>query len=103
MATSKSFLEYAMEQLSGIDVTYRPMMGEYCLYCRGVLFGGLYDNRVLVKRTVGNAAYGMREEIPYNGAKPMYYLDIDDAENARAIVESTTAELAALPKKNKKK
>ena len=43
MATSNEFKDYAVEQLSALgDITCRPMMGEFLLYYRGVLFGGLY-------------------------------------------------------------
>ena len=104
MATSKTFLEYALEQMSVVDgMTTRAMMGEYCLYCRGVLVGGIYDNRVLIKRTKNNAAFGLPEEIPYDGAKPMYMLDIDDPDKARDVIECTFAELSLVPKKPKKK
>lgn len=94
MATSKEFKEYAVEQLSALgDITCRPMMGEFLLYFRGVLFGGLYDGRVLVKKTDGNKRFCMPEEIPYKGAKPMFMVDMDDAARACEIVEATYADL----------
>lgn len=94
MATSKQFKEFVLEQLSALgDVTCRSMMGEFLLYYRGVLFGGLYDGRLLVKKTDGNKRFGMPEEIPYNGAKPMFMIDIDDADRAQEIVAATYADL----------
>ena len=50
MASSKGYLEFILEQLSELEeITYRPMMGEYILYYRGKIVGGIYDNRLLVK------------------------------------------------------
>lgn len=104
MPTSKSFLDYAVEQLSSAgEITTRAMMGEYCLYLNGVLIGGIYDDRVLIKRTAGNAEFGLPEEIPYDGAKPMYMLDTENAEQVKTVLERTYAELSAIPKKSKSK
>lgn len=104
MPTSKSFLEYATEALSVAgEVSTRAMMGEYCLYLNGVLVGGIYDDRVLIKRTAGNAEYDLPEEIPYDGAKPMYMLDTENAEQIKSVLERTYAELSVLSKKSKKK
>ena len=104
MPTSKSFLEYAVEALSVAgEITTRAMMGEYCLYLNGVLVGGIYDDRVLVKRTKSNAEFGLPEEIPYDGAKPMYMLDTENAELVRKVLEATYAELSSVPQKPKKK
>lgn len=104
MSTSKSFLEYALEALSVAgEVTARAMMGEYCLYLNGVLVGGIYDDRVLIKRTKGNAEFGLPEEIPYNGAKPMYMLDPENAEKVEKVLACTYAELSAVPPKPRKK
>ena len=81
MATTKEYRDYVLEQLKILDdITYRPMMGEYLLYYKGILFGGIYDDRVLVKIVDNNKKYNMEESIPYNGAKSMYLVDIDDKE-----------------------
>ena len=73
MASSKEYRDYVLEQLSEVpDVSCRPMMGEFLLYSNGVLFGGIYDDRLLVKKVPENAQFNMPEEIPYDGAKPMY-------------------------------
>ena len=55
MATSKEYKDFIIEQLSILsDITYRPMMGEYLLYYKGILFGGIYDDRLLVKKVDNN-------------------------------------------------
>ena len=100
MASTKEYLDFILEQLSGVpDVTYRPMMGEFLLYSNGILFGGIYDDRLLVKIVPETEQYKMSESIPYNGAKPMYLVeDIDDKEKPAEIVNST---IEGLSNKNK--
>ena len=82
MASSKRYLDFVLDQLSPLDgVTYRSMMGEYLLYCRGKLVGGIYDDRLLVKPT-GAARRMMPDapsELPYEGAKAMLLVEeVDD-------------------------
>ena len=91
MATSKEYRDYILEQLlEAPNITCRPMMGEYLLYSNNVLFGGIYDDRLLVKIVPNNAQYKMSESIPYDGAKPMYLVeDIDDKEKLAEIVNAT--------------
>ena len=106
MASTKDYLEFVLEQLSGLEeVSYRAMMGEYVLYYQGKVFGGIYDNRFLVKPTKSAVAL-MPEaplELPYEGAKEM--LLVEDIEN-RALLEqllnAMVGELPA-PKKRAKK
>ena len=88
MATTKDYKDFILEKLSFMDnITIRPMMGEYLLYYKDVLFGGIYDNRLLVKIVDGNKKYNMDQAIPYDGAKPMYLVDdIDDQEILKNIV-----------------
>ena len=95
MATSKDYKDFILEQLSGMEkITCRQMMGEYLLYFDGVLFGGIYDNRLLVKKTENNAAFGLEEVLPYDSAKPMYLIEeVDDAEKLKEIVIKTYEEL----------
>lgn len=74
MASSKNYLEFVLEQLSGLDdVTYRSMMGEYILYFRGKIIGGIYDDRFLVKpvQPVLDKIDQSSFEFPYKGAKEM--------------------------------
>ena len=66
------------------------MMGEFLLYSAGVLFGGIYDDRLLAKKVPENEQYKMSESIPYDGAKPMFLVeDVDDKEKLTEIVEVT--------------
>jgi len=104
MASTKDYLNYVLEQLSGLeDITYRMMMGEYLLYYKGKLFGGVYDNRLLVK-PVDSAVSNMPDapfEFPYEGAKPMLMVtDIEDRGFLKKLVESMYSELP-LPRKRK--
>ena len=91
MASTKEYRVFILEQLSEVpNITCRPMMGEFLLYSNKVLFGGIYDDRLLVKIVPENKQYKMAEEIPYDGAKPMYFVeDVDDKEKLAEIVEVT--------------
>lgn len=106
MASSKSYLDFILEQLSLLDdVSYRAMMSEYIIYYHGKVIGGIYDDRFLVKDT--NAARELmplaEKELPYEGAKEM--LMVDDVENKeflRDLFGAMYPELPA-PKAKKKK
>lgn len=91
MATTKEYKDFILEQLNLLDnINCRAMMGEYLLYYNNVLFGGIYDNNLLVKIVNGNEKYNMQKQIPYKGAKPMYLVDdIDNKEILREIVIET--------------
>ena len=104
MASSKEYLEFIMEQLAGLeDVSWRAMMGEYIIYYRGKVVGGIYDDRFLVK-PVESARAMMPEaemEQPYEGAKEMLLVDdVDDREFLCELLEAMYDELPA-PKKKK--
>ena len=94
MASTKEYRDYVLEQLNLLgDISYKPMMGEYLLYYRGVLFGGIYDDRLLIKEVESNKKYEL-SEIPYNGAKSMYQIDnIEDPEELREIIINTYNDL----------
>lgn len=80
MATTKEYRDFILEQLSDLEeINCKLMMGEYLLYYKKLLFGGIYDNRLLVKITKNNIKYNMLEAIPYDGAKPMFL--VDDVDN----------------------
>ncbi len=82
MASSKEYLQFILEQLSELnEITYRAMMGEYIIYYRGKIVGGIYDNRLLVKPTQSAISYmpNVTFEIPYTGAKEM--LLVEDIDN----------------------
>ena len=97
MASTKDYRDFILEQLSEApNITCRPMMGEFLLYSNNVLFGGIYDDRLLVKIVPENKRYEMTEEIPYDGAKPMYFVeDVDNKEKLAEIVKSTVKGLAS--------
>ncbi len=88
MATSKEYKEFILEQLDLLDnITCKAMMGEFLLYYKNILFGGIYDNRLLVKIVDTNKKYNMNEQIPYESAKPMYLVDdVDNKELLKEIV-----------------
>ncbi len=108
MASSKEYLDYILEQLSGLeDITYRAMMGEYIIYYKGRIIGGIYDDRFLVK-PVKPAVSMMPDaeyELPYEGAKEMILVDnTDDREFLKDLLDAMYPELPApKPKKPKKK
>lgn len=106
MTSSKEYLEYILEQLSNLDdITQRAMMGEYIIYYRGKIVGGIYNDRFLVK-PVKSAMEMMPEanmELPYEGAKEMVLVDnVEDKEFLRDLFEAMYEELPA-PKKKRKK
>ena len=102
MATKKEYLDYVLEQLSDVEgIEYRAMMGEYILYHQGKIFGGIYDDRFLVKPTKSAKAMmpGAAMELPYDGAKPMLLVEnVDDRAFLRELVNAMLPELPA-PKK----
>ncbi len=91
MASTKDYRDFVLEQLSLLnDITYKPMMGEYLLYHNGILFGGIYDDRLLIKIVDSNKKYNMEESIPYETAKPMYLVDeVDDQDKLKDIILDT--------------
>lgn len=103
MATSKEYKDFILEQLNLLDnITFRAMMGEFLLYYNGVLFGGIYDNRLLIKIVDNNKKYGMQEQLPYDGAKPMYFVDeLDDKEFLKEIIIETCKDLSKKLNKSK--
>lgn len=104
MASSKEYLNYILEQLSDLDsIAYRAMMGEYVLYFQGKVFGGIYDNRFLVKDTKSARAIMPRAELelPYEGAKKM--LLVDNVEDKAFLAELLNSMVSELPSPRKKK
>ena len=103
MASDKRYLEYVLEQLSGLDaVTHRAMMGEYILYYRGKAFGGIYDNRFLVKTTKSAGALmpTAPHELPYEGAKEMLLVEnLEDRDFLTGLIEAVWEDLPAPGKK----
>ena len=104
MASNKEYLDFILEQLSGLEnVTWKAMMGEYIIYWRGKIVGGIYDDRFLVK-PVKSALAMMPDadlELPYEGAKEM--LLVDNVDNRAFLEELLTAMYDELPAPKKKK
>ena len=104
MASRKEYLHFILEQLSDLDgVSYRPMMGEYILYYRGKIIGGIYDDRLLVKKT--RSALELMPaaicELPYEGAKEMLLVDeVDRKEFLKKLFEAMYDELSSPKRKN---
>ena len=105
MASSKDYLQFILEQLSDLDdISYRPMMGEYIIYFKGKIVGGIYDDRLLVKKT--SSALELMpaaiSELPYEGAKEMLLVDeVDSKEFLTELFEAMYNELP-LPKQKRK-
>ena len=103
MASSKEYLEFVLEQLSELeDISFRAMMGEYIIYYRGKVIGGIYDDRFLVKQT--KTALKMMPdadlELPYEGAKEMIMVDdVDNRDFLKELFEAMYDELPAPKKK----
>jgi TfoX/Sxy family transcriptional regulator of competence genes len=107
MASSKGYLDFILEQLSELDgITWRAMMGEYIIYFRGKIVGGIYDDRFLVKPTKSAAAMMpfAGKEIHYEGAKEMLLVDnVENREFLRDLLEAMADELPAPKEKKKRK
>ena len=105
MASSKEYLDFVLEQLSELDdISYKAMMGEYIIYYKGKIVGGVYDDRFLVKPVI-SAKEMMPDaemELPYDGAKEMLLVDnIENKDFLRKLLEGMYDELPT-PKKKKK-
>ena len=103
MASTKSYLEYVLDLLSDLDgISYRAMMGEYVLYYQGRVFGGVYDDRFLIKPVKPAVAMlpDAEHELPYDGAKEMLLVDTEDRAFLKELIEAMYPELPA-PKKRK--
>ena len=106
MTASKEYLNFMLEQLSELgEITYKSMMGEYIIYYRGIIVGGIYDDRFLVKPVKSAIAYipNANYELPYDGAKEMLLVDdVDNKDYLTGLFNSMYDELPA-PKLKKKK
>ena len=103
MASTKEYLAYILDLLSGLDdISYRAMMGEYVVYYKGKVFGGVYDDRFLIKATP--SALGMMPdaelELPYEGGSKMILIDTEDRDLIRQTIEATIKDIPE-PKKRK--
>ena len=105
MASSKEYLQFILEQLSDLEeISYRAMMGEYIIYYRGKIVGGIYDDRLLVKPVRSAVSYmpTAAYELPYDGAKKMLLVeDVDSREFLTGLFNAMYDELPALKTKKK--
>lgn len=103
MASSKQYLEFVLEQLSELeDITYKAMMGEYIIYYRGKIVGGIYDDRFLVKpvKAAKRLMPDVQLELPYEGAKELLLVEkIDDKGFMAELLNAMFEELPAAKKK----
>jgi TfoX/Sxy family transcriptional regulator of competence genes len=103
MASDRNYLDYVLQQLSGLDeITYRPMMKEFIIYYQGIVVGGIYDNRFLLKYTksVKKLFPDAVLETPYDGARKMLAADTDDKDMLERIIKTIKDDL--LPNKKRK-
>ena len=106
MVSSQKYLDYVLEQLNGLEeITYRAMMGEFIIYYRGKIVGGIYDDRLLVKPVKSAISYMPTApyELPYEGAKQMLLVDEVDNKNFLAGLFNAMYEELPAPKPKKKK
>lgn len=107
MATSKEYLGFILEQLSDLgDVAHRAMMGEYVLYYRGKVIGGIYNNRFLIKAVPSALSYmrNVTYELPYEGGKPMLLVDdVTDKPYLTGLLQAIYDELPQPAPKKKRK
>ena len=111
MPSSEKFRNHVLEQFNGklleggFCVTTRKMMGEYILFADGKIFGGIYDDRLLVKPVPAAVAMlpGAKKQLPYEGAKPMLRVTNEQIENNGLLVRMLDAMLPELPAPKKKK
>ena len=90
MASNLDYLNFVLELLRKVDgINYRKMMGEFMLYRNGVIFGGVYDNRFLIKNTKVKEEYELAEAIPYPGGSPMLVVASEDPDLIKEIVLAT--------------
>ena len=105
MSSSKEYLHFILEQLSDLEaVSYRSMMGEFILYYRGKIVGGIYDDRLIVKKT--SSALELMPaaicDLPYEGAKEMLLVDEVDSKAFLTKLFETMYDELPLPKQKRK-
>ena len=105
MPSTQKFRDHVMEQFKGeLRVTTRKMMGEYILYADGKIFGGIYDDRLLVKPVPAAVAMlpGAKKQLPYEGAKPMLRITAEQIEDSAFLAKLLDAMLPEVPAPKKK-
>ena len=96
MASSKEYLEYVLDLLRELHgIAYKKMMGEYILYKDNIIFGGIYDNRFLIKKTEYSSSLELKEVIPYPTSKGMYLVDSENPDEIMELVTKIVSELSS--------
>ena len=111
MPCSEKFRDHVLQQFNGklleggFRVTTRKMMGEYILYADGKIFGGIYDDRLLVKPVPAAVAMlpGAKKQLPYEGAKPMLRVTDEQIADSKFLAKLLDAMLPELPAPKAKK
>lgn len=95
MASSNEFKNFILDQLNELkDITYRKMMGEFIIYYKDIIVGGIYDDRFLIKETIKNKDFMLLEVKPYISAKPMYLVEnLEEKEHLKKIILQTYNDL----------
>lgn len=93
MSSSKDFRDFILDQ-SRLELHFKSMMGEYLIYYKGKYIGGLFDDRLLLKKTKTNAIYDLPEGIPYPGANAMLQVDADERDMVRELIIVTEKGIA---------
>ena len=94
MASNNDYLQFVLELLRETrGITYKKMMGEFMLYKDSILFGGVYDNRFLIKNVPSLKEYNLKEQIPYPTAKPMLLIDPEDPDEIKQMVSKALTDL----------
>ena len=105
MSSTEQYLDFVLDLLGELnDVAHRKMMGQYVLYYRGKVIGGIYDDRFLLKVTPASSRLlpDAPRAIPYEGAKEMLLVELEDRDTLHDVIDAVWEELPA-PKKRKKK
>lgn len=98
MATNKDYFLYVLDLLREVrGIAYKKMMGEYILYKDNIIIGGVYDNRLLLKKTKSLIPYELKEEIPYPSAKPMLLVDSEDPDVINELITKVYIDLKIKP------
>ena len=94
MASTIDYLEYVLDLLRDVKIiTYKKMMGEFLLYKNNILFGGIYDDRFLIKKTKSVEGLALKEVVPHPSAKPMLLIDTEDSEEIAKLINLVISDL----------
>ena len=94
MPSNKEYLDYVLDLLREVNgISYKKMMGEYILYKDNIVFGGIYDNRFLIKKCSYSESLNLKEIVPYPTSKGLYLVDIENPDEVKEIVLNLVKDL----------